>query len=330
MDEKNSLREQIEAVQEERLEKSELVKAIYSKAKKTGGHFKESKELIDFIALTKILGLTRDETILSELKQAYISGAIMPPHWGGNVDIGLLEFVDGMKELGTTDEEISGYINQTLEYRVVEGMAIGGILECVGIPFVKEEPAKTKTKVKLKKLQKESTSFKSNQNATYKSSWEKGRARRIERLFREHEESLYELARINDEINNHFDYFKEVRDWREKATVKDNKYRWKEEIKPELLSDEGREGRYKKLLTKEIQLQNDMEFIEGEDDRAVELASLDIILDSNYVAGPSGKGASYASALYHRMFDISKAIKSPEHLIMQIRTTAKERYNLDL
>ena len=284
---------------------------------------------MDFIALTRILDMSADEKITPALKQAYVDGAIMAPHWGSNVDIGLFEFVDGMRELGSRDDEISDYVAETLEYRVVEGMGFGGCLECVAIPFVKRDPAKTRVKDKLRKLQREPTSIRSrsNPNLTDQSGWEKGRARDIEELFRDHEQALYQLARINDQIENDFDYRK-VSSWITKATVEVE--RWKKEIQPERLSNDGDEGSYKQLLSQQQKLLNQIPYRRGRRDEAINLAWLDVVLDSEYTGGPGGKGAAYSSALYHRMLKVAEAIKSPEEVMTQIKITAKERYNADL
>lgn len=326
MTEKTNLGDQIEAVRNGERERPELVKAVYDIARSTEGKFDGWEDRMDFIALTRILDMSADEKITPALKQTYVDGAIMAPHWGSNVDIGLLEFVDGMRELGSRDDEISSYLADTLEYRVVEGLAFGGCLECVAIPFVKSEPAKTRVKDRLHKLQRESTSISSNPNSTYKSSWERGRARDIEELFRDHERALYQLARINNQIDDDFDNSK-LREWNSKAFVETD--RREREIRPERLSDDGDEGRYKQLLTQRKKLLDQIPYREGRD-RAMQLAWLDIVLDSEYTDGVSGKGAAYSSALYSRMLKVAEAIKSPEEVMTQIKITAKERYNADL
>jgi hypothetical protein len=313
MPEETNLGDQIEAVRNEQSDRSGLVKSVYDTARNTQGKFDHYRDRLNFISLTKVLGISTEEEIMPALRQAYVDGAIMKPRSGGNIDVGLPEFVDGMNELGVSDDEISDYIAETLEYRVVEGMGFGGCLECVAIPFAKNDPAKIKVKDRLHKLQRESTSISSNPNSTYKSSWEKGIAREIEELYRDHEEALYQLARINDQIDNDFDYNR-VRGWKSKATVEVE--RWKEEIHPE-------------KLTHQQELLEQIPYREGRD-RAMQLAWLDIVLDSEYTGGAGGKGAAYSSALYSIMLKVAEAIKSPEEVITQIKTTAKERYNADL
>ena len=322
---KGIIEEEIEKVKNRQIEISGLIRFIYDVAKNRMNDLNTS-ENADFVALTKVLNLPYDESIAPALKRAYIDASIMPPSWGGNIGVGLPEFVGGMRELGVNDEKISDYISETLEYRVVEGMGFGGVLECVAIPFVKSESVKSKIKNKLKKLQRESTSFRSNPKATYKSSWEKGKAKGIEELFRDHEQAIYELAKINEEIDSTFDY-SSVIDWRGKAKVK--KDRWEEEIKPELLSDRGDEGQFKKLFIKQQQLLNEVPYHSARD-RAIQLAWLDIILDSKYAGGAGGKGAAYASALYNTMVKFAEALECSPDFIEQIKKAAKERYGADL
>lgn len=323
-----NLGDHIEAVRDGQLERSALVKTVYDTARNTKGKFDYWGDRMDFISLTKVLDISTDEEIIPALRQAYVEGAIMRPRWGDNVDVGLPEFVDGMRELSISDDEISDYIAETLEYRVVEGMAFGGRLECVAIPFVKVDPAKAKVKDRLHKLQRESTSISSNPNSRYESSWGKGIARDIEELFRDHEQALYQLARINDQIDNDFDSSRRM-SWKSKATVKVGRWKEKEEIHTERLSDDGDEGRYKQLLAQQQRLYDQIPYRKGRDD-AIQLAWLDVILDSEYAGGAGGKGAVYSSALYRRMLIVAEAIKSPEEVITRIKTTAKERYNANL
>ena len=327
----SQIEELVEMVRTDQLQKHDLIGKVRRLVADNLKPLRTSWEYSDFIALVKVLSLPTDEVLVQGLKEAYFHAAIGPPHWGGNTALGLPEFVDGMKELGVSDEQISDYICQTLEYRVVEGYGFGGILECVGIPFVKQEPVRAKVKEKLKGLQRAPTSFRSNPNATYKSSWE-GRARNIERLFRENEEALYELARINEEVDTNFDYRKEISPWRQKANVEDEKYPGIVNIKPELLSDEGREGKYKRLLTRKNQILGEIGVEKAYDravDRAVELAQLDNILNSDYIGGASGKTGAMVANFYAQMLRFAKVIGMPD-AAFDAQVKAKERYGIDL
>jgi|TARA_Y100000034_G_scaffold136272_1_gene211927 hypothetical protein len=328
---KMNLEESIEAVKEGRLEKPGLVDTVYEVAQTTSGKFEGYDERKRFIALTRVLGITDDDRIKPALKQAYVDGAIIEPHWGNNIDIGLPEFVDGMKELGVNDEDISNYIAETLEYRIVEGLSFGGCLECVGIPFVKNDPAKTKVRAKLHQLQRNPTSITSNQDAIHKSSWDR-KSHSIAKAFKDHTEQLYKIARINEEVDNKFDSFRESDKWRRKAIVREKvePYNFLQDVfKPELLSDDGREGQYKILALNQQKLVGQISSIDNENDRAVQLAWLDILLDSNYEGGAAGKGSSYSSGLYRVMVDIAEAMREPSHVIGGIKAIAKERYDLD-
>lgn len=320
MAEEIDIRELVESdiLREGNLKESELVERLYA----TAGTKLNAMQSRAFVALTQVLGLTKDNRLIPTLKQAYLNASIIPPHWGGNIEIGLPEFVDGMRELSVDDDEISNHIVNTLEYRVVEGMNYGGILECVAIPFVKAEPVKTKVKTKLHQLQRESTSVRSNPNATYES-WEKSRAKIIEELFRNHQDALYEAARLEEEMETTFDYMG-VLNWRRKA--RDESDRFKPPVmRPERLSDDGEEGRYKKLLIQHENLMQQIPAYEARS-RAIELAQLDIVLDSDVVTGAAGKVAEYALDFYRIMYKLAEALGKPQAYLEGLKATAKERY----
>jgi len=97
----------------------------------------------------------------------------------------------------------------------------------------------------------------------------------------------------------------------------------------ERLSNEGDEGKYKELLEQEKKFLKEIPYKNGRD-RSFQLAWLDIVLDSEYYGGASGKGATYSSVLISRMFEVAQGIKAPQKMIAHIRTLAKDRYNLEL
>ena len=65
-------------------------------------------------------------------------------------------------------------------------------------------------------------------------------------------------------------------------------------------------------------------------ERAIELAQLDIILDSNYVGGAGGKCGVYASILRKHMYSAFCALDVDDSRINALVADSKSKYNLRL